>query len=124
MAAEKAQNIGVGTDEEWLTVVEPFSPTFDFKNAGDQLSGVFLSRRLVELPDDNKPGETRMANAYELLAETGKWTVWGGYAIDEAFGPENAPKIHVGEIVRFLYDGKVELDGGRTVRQFTVQVKK
>lgn len=117
----RARNVDeIASDSEWETVVEPYADTWDF-DASPVLIGSYVGSRQVEQDDLNNPGEKRMANVYEIedASEGKKYSVWGTYAIDEAF-----PKITVGSIVRIEYHGKTDLDGGRTVRKFTVQSKR
>lgn len=117
--AKNADNVAT-TDDGWDTVVEPYAPTWDFE-ANGTLVGTYLKSREVEQPDMNDPNEKRIANVYEIArADDGeKYSVWGTYAIDEAF-----QTIPVGNAVRIIFEGKVPIDGGkRTVNQFRVQTK-
>lgn len=117
----KTENVTPGTDSEWETVVEPFGETWDFsKNA--VLIGIYRSVKVVQLPDLNKPNEMRDSNVYEVeTADTGeKVSVWGNYAIDEAFAT-----IDPGTVVRIEFQGKIKIHGGaQEVNQFVVQTKK
>lgn len=117
--AKNAANVDT-TEDGWETVVEPFAPTWDFDENGT-LVGIFVNHRVVEQPDMNNEGEMRDANVYEITnaGDGEKYSVWGTYAIDEAF--KTIPK---GNQVRIIFEGKVPIDGGkRTVNQFRVQTK-
>lgn len=119
--ASKAQNVATNaSDSEWETVVEPYADTWNF-DKNPELIGTYVNSREVEQDDLNNPGEKRMANVYEIVdaAEGNKWSVWGTYAIDEAF-----PQIAIGSTVRIVFEGKSDIGGGRTVRKFTVQSKR
>ncbi len=116
MAAGNVKDVGSG---DWKTIVEPFPETFPFNNEGDALVGVYESSKEVEQDDMNKPGEKRMTTVHTIADGEKKWGVWSSYNVDLAFA-----KIHPGETVRIIFDGKVAIDGGkRTVKQFTVQTK-
>jgi hypothetical protein len=122
--AKEASNVVPGTDEEWDTVVAPYGPTFPFENDGDALTGTYLSVKQVEQDDMANPGEKRMANVYAIRSDSDgtEYSVWGTYAIDEAF---KDGAIVEGQTVRIIFNGKIPIDNGkRTVNQFTVQVKK
>lgn len=116
----KAENISTGSESEWETKAEPFADTWDF-DKNSVLIGTFLSRRVVEQDDLNNPGQKRDANVYTIQAadDGEKYSVWGTWAIDEAF-----KTIEPGTLCRFEYQGKADLDGGRTVRKFLIQTKK
>ena len=118
--ANKAGNVTQGTDDEWETVVEPYADTWNFDD-NPILIGTYTGSREVEQDDLNNPGEKRMANVYEIVdgSDGNKWSVWGTYALDEAF-----TKIAIGSTVRILFEGKADIGGGRTVRKFTVQSKR
>jgi len=116
-----AKNVTKGNETEWETVVEPFGETWDFSK-NTVLIGTYRSVKIVQLPDLNKPNEMRDSNVYEIEeATTGeKVSVWGNYAIDEAF-TEIAP----GTVVRIEFQGKIKINGGaQEVNQFVVQTKK
>lgn len=120
MAGKTAQNVGTdANDEGWETIVEPYGATWDF-DTHSVLIGRYLSTRTVEQDDLNNPGEKRDANVYEIeTADDGeKVSVWGTYSIDQAF-----EDIEIGKLVRIEFVGKVNLDGGRSVRQFKIQTK-
>lgn len=118
-----ASNVKQGTQEEWETKVEPYAPTFSFEKEGDSLTGTFTAKRTVSQPDLNSddPGAMRDANVYEILsaADGSKYSVWGNYAIDQAF-----TDIVEGQTVRITYYGKESIGGGRTVNKMKVEVKK
>lgn len=112
-----------GNDAGWTTVVEPFADSFVFDEDNSTLEGVYEGVRQVEQKDLNaKEGEDtkRLVNAYTVVeSATGdKFTVWGSYSIDEAM-----PKIPIGSLVRIAWEGKADLDGGRTVNKYRVQFK-
>jgi hypothetical protein len=112
-----APNVKEVTDEGWETVIEPYADTFDFASEGATLIGTYLGKR--EVDQTGLDGEPRKANVYEVQDASGKkWSVWGSYAIDEAF-----TKIKEGAAVKFIYEGVANLDGGRTVKKFTVLSK-
>lgn len=119
--ANKPSNVVASQDDSgWEVKVEPFSPTWDFER-NPVLIGQFVNHRTTEQDDLNNPGQTREANVYEIVEATNgeKYTVWGSYAIDEAFAD-----IAPGTIVRITFEGKVEIKGGRSVNQFRVETKK
>jgi len=122
--ATGAKNVQPGTEEEWDTVVAPYGPTFPFENEGDTLTGTYLSVKQVEQDDMANPGEKRMANVYAIRSDADgtEYSVWGTFAIDDAFADG---KIVEGQTVRIVFNGKIPIDNGkRSVNQFTVQVKK
>lgn len=103
----------------WETVVEPYPETFEFKNAGDTLTGVYES--VKELEQEGLDGNPRIAKVYTIIDSNGhKWGVWGNYNVD--LGMESVEK---GSMVRFEFLGKVPIDNGaRTVNQFDIKTKK
>lgn len=106
----------------WETVVEPYADTFEFEEIGATLTGIYESSRTIEQAD-KLTGEIRNVNCYTIVEhETGdKFTVWGSYSIDEAFQGERA--IPVGNLVRITWEGKADLEGGRSVNKYRVQTK-
>lgn len=118
----QAKNLDTtGSASEWETVVEPYGESWDFdKNA--VLIGTYRGKKIVQLPDIQNPAKMRDSNVYEIeTADTGeKVSVWGNYAIDEAFS-----KIDPGAVVRIEFQGKIKIKGGaQEVNQFVVQTKK
>lgn len=129
-----ATNVDVNADSgDWESVVVPFADTWDF-DKHPELIGTYKGRRETEQDVIDKPGETRIANIYEIEeGTTGEtYSVWGTWAIDSAFLGElqkddtrklTGKEIQVGNQVRFVYEGKADQDGGRTVRKFTIQTR-
>lgn len=115
--ADKAENITEVTDDGWNTVVEPYADTFDFASEGATLMGTYTGKREVE--QEGLDGKPRTVNVYEVQDSSGKkWSVWGSYNIDDAFS-----KINEGQAVKIVFEGIANLDGGRTVKKFTVLSK-
>jgi hypothetical protein len=121
MAQTKAENVTETTDDSgWETVVEPFGETYSFEKEGDSLTGTYTGSNSVTTDDLNNPGEKREQTVYEIVDESGKkWTVWSSFNIDKAFS-----EIEPQTLVRITYKGKVDIGGGRTVKQFAVATKK
>lgn len=118
---EAAPNVESVDDAGWETVVEPFPETYTFETPGDTLVGTYKGNKEVETDDLNDPGKTRMQTVYTITDENGKdWGIWESYNVAE--GMKNATP---GDMVRFRFDGKVPIDGGkRNVKQFTIAVKR
>lgn len=115
--ATKADNVHVVDDEGWETVVEPYADTFEFESEGNSLMGIYNGSRTIE--QEGLDGQPRTVNIYEVTDNGGKkWSVWGSAMIDTAF-----ESIAPGNAVKITYEGKADLDGGRTVKRFTVQSK-
>lgn len=122
MAPKTAENVSSVTDSDgWETVVEPFGETYSFETEGDTLTGTYTGFSKVMTDDLNNPGEKREQTVYEIVDENGKkWSVWSSFNIDAALSD-----LDPNTMVRIRYDGKVEIDNGkRTVKQFTVSVKR
>lgn len=133
--ANAAKNVDKNAVEgDWDSVVEPYADTWDFDKS-PVLVGTYLASRQVEQDDLNNPGQKRMANVYEIESGTDgeKYSVWGTFAIDVAFlgdlqedGSRKATgkEVQIGNQVRFEYQGKANLEGGKTVRKFVVQTRR
>jgi len=106
-------------DSEWEVKVEPFPETFQFKNPGDTLTGVYKATKQTEQKAIN--GGTRMVDIHTITDSDGKdWGVWGNWAVDEAF-----KSIVIGQTVRLIFNGKEEIhEGAQTVNKFEILVKK
>ena len=116
--AKAADNVVVGSESEWETVVEPYGESWDFSK-NPVIIGTYVSSKSVELTDNR--GDKRENMVYEIESgdDGGKYSVWGGYALDEAFA-----QIETGTVVRIEFQGKAELSNGQTVNKFVVQTKK
>lgn len=115
--ATQADNITEVTDEGWETVVEPYADTFSFDSEGSTLMGTYLGKREVE--QEGLDGLPRIVNVYEIQDNSGKkWSVWGSAMIDTAF-----ESISEGSAVKIVFEGVAQLDGGRSVKRFTVLSK-
>lgn len=116
----RADNVATGTESEWETVVEPFGESWDFTK-NPVLIGTYNSNKEIELDDTQNPGKKRMSKVYEVeTVDTGeKVSVWGTFAIDQAF-----EQIEPGTIVRIEHKGKIPIhNGAQTVNQFVVQTQ-
>jgi hypothetical protein len=115
--ATTADNIVPVDDAGWETVVEPYADTFPFETEGATLMGIYVNKRQVE--QEGLDGNPRQVNVYEVTDNNGKkWSVWGSAILDTAF-----ESIQIGNAVKVAYEGTKNLDGGRTVKTFTVQSK-
>lgn len=112
----KAENMNQVDESAWTTQIEPYADTFPFDNPGDSVTGQFVGVR--ELEQEGLDGQPRMVKVYEIqeLDSEKKWSVWGSAMID--MGMET---VNQGQLVRITFEGKKDLDQGRTVKTFCVQ---
>ncbi len=91
------------------------------------LVGHYLGSSVMDLPDSNRPGETR-EQAVHQFADTNDpdmvHVVWGSYQLDKALGDD---AVSIGSLVRVTYQGKREFTDSKTgqprsVRNYRVQV--
>lgn len=89
----------------WKTIGE--KEKFEFTEKGDIIEGKLLASRA-----------TRFAcNVYDLQDDAGKHFYFFGCAMLDTILPEL-----VGKKVKVTYKGKVELDAGRTMRDYDVDI--
>jgi hypothetical protein len=118
MPTLKETNEATAKARNWKTTAAPYPPTFPFENEGDVIEGVFKGVREVEQDSLNDPGKKVMRNCYSITDDNGKdWSVWESAAI--ATGMESAKE---GDYVHIEFKGKVPMDGGRSFKQFLVQI--
>lgn len=86
------------------------------ESPGDIAIGRFVRIDIVEMDDDNNPGETRSTRLYVLDTADGEMGVWGSGLLDYKW--DDAGEVPAGTPVKIVYKGKQELDGGRTARQY------
>jgi hypothetical protein len=120
-APKVASNVKPVDNEGWETVVEPYGETYSFETPGDTLIGTYSGNKEVSTEDLNNPGEMRDQTVYEITDQNEKkWSVWSAFNIDAALAD-----LPIGSMVKITFDGKVPIDNGkRTVKQFTIAVKR
>jgi hypothetical protein len=108
----------VNKTRKFETVAAPYPQTFPFENPGDSLEGVYKEVRAVSQDDLTNPGQKVDRNCYTITDDAGKdWSVWASAAIEEGMA-----SVVVGNYVRIEFVDKIELDGGKSFKQFIVQV--
>ena len=120
MAKTDQHNDGLAFEE-----VASLSETFKFTEdtiPGTACVGVFQEQREVEV-DDLASGGKRLTRRYEFTdPETGgQFGVWGSGGLDWKWD-QAEPPIAPGDIVRITFTGVANLDGGRTAKQFKLEV--
>jgi hypothetical protein len=127
MAGPKTSPSNGGADAEddafWTTVEKPYDPdnTTDWKptTEGEVITGRYTYKNTVSLDDDNNPGSKREGLVYEITKKDfAKFSVWGGFSLDRGM-----EKVPMNAMVRITYNGKRDIPGGRTVKEFTVQYR-
>src|ERR1035437_3374892 len=100
------------------TVAAPYPQTFPFNSPGDSLEGVYKEVRKVNQDDLTNPGQKVDRNCYTITDDAGKdWSVWASAAIEEGMA-----SVLPGNYVRIEFVDKIDLDGGKSFKQFIVQV--
>lgn len=126
-------------EPEWETVAEPLPETWDFQFHGI-LVGNYLGSRLIET--ETPDGDRRNTPIHDFENVRGvpnatlhKRSVWGAYQIDAAFSVieyddkgeaiEITPNAElVGKLCKVELLGSRDIDRGRSVKDFRVQVAK
>jgi len=80
---------------------------FLFKNKGDTLTGKLVGCRKTRFD----------CNVYDLTTKDGKPLYFFGSATLDSTLPE-----HIGEVIQIIYLGKIEIEAGRELREYDVQV--
>lgn len=123
------EDIGENEDE-WTNISTGFGDEWDFEMDG-ALVGNYIGSMTADVPDKNSdvPGAMRTTMIHQFAPQNEPDRVvfvWGSYSIDAVFGTDanGNPNVHLGDRVRIVYRGKREIAGGKSVRQYTVQVSK
>lgn len=105
--------------DDWTTAVEPFPTTIKFPAEGSTFEGTYLRTDMVDLADE-KTGEVRPTKLYVFTQgeENDKYSLWDSYNLSKAFD-----KIQPGMLVRITSGKTVDIKGGRSVKEYTVQFK-
>lgn len=85
------EDVAVGLGEEW-----------DLEQDGP-IQGIFAAMQTLDVPDTNRPGETRATNAYQIEVENSdnpNRFIWGSYNIDQAM-----KEIQIGDEIRITFLG-------------------
>lgn len=111
-------------DEEWEDVGTGLGTQWDFNSSGP-LIGSFIGSTVKETDDPQNPGQKRDTTAYLFDVDGRKYFVWDSYSLNEAFAEAdstaNGPAIQIGTRLRISYEGKVDIGGGRSMKQYRVQ---
>lgn len=86
------------------------SSTWAHKNEGDTLEGVLISR----IPADK---ENKVSARYYIENPDGRYLIWGAAILDDKM-----TQVKIGDYVRLTYHGKKDIDKGKTMHKFTVEV--
>lgn len=108
------------TEPAWEEI-SPRTPDYKFEEIGDVFIGVFKEIRELAVPDPNadEDGATRMSRFYECTdPDSGEPVGFWGSALLDYKWDKAEPPIESGQMVKVIYKGKQDLEGGRTARQF------
>jgi hypothetical protein len=119
MPPNKAANVAANPEADWEEI-QPFTTPIDLE-PGDEIVAGYLGGNVVDVPgvDDDGNPEVRATMLHEFQAanDSEPFGVWGSAVLDKRL--TDAP---TGATVKVLYQGKREIPGGRTARQYRVWI--
>ena len=105
------------TEPQW-TEIQPFTPPLNME-PGEEITGYYRGANEVEVPDPNSEQEdgkrSNLLHEFSDTPEGETFGLWGSAGLDKRLAD-----IRVGALCRVRYEGKVDLSGGRTARQYRV----
>lgn len=104
--------------EEWEEIA-PFTEPRNL-DEGESIIGFYRGAQTVNVPDPNSDsGEKRESLLHEFsdTPEGEPYGIWGSAVLDKRLA-----EIPSGSRVKVQYDGKQDLEGGRTARRYRVWV--
>lgn len=113
------------TTPEWVEV-QPFTTPINLE-IGQEVVGLYQGANEVEVPDtnatevadsENHAGPGRRLNLLHEFLEPGAtepFGIWGSAGLNKRMAD-----VRQGALCRIRYEGKVDLSGGRTARQYRV----
>lgn len=109
------------TDEEqWESVVEPFPQEVVFSTDGAAYVGKYVRTQTIDIPDEKAPGGVRPTKLHVFTNDAGEeQSIWGSHNLDK--GMEKVPE---GAMTRVQFVRSVEIGGGRSVKEYSVQFRK
>jgi hypothetical protein len=121
----KEPTSAVDTEDEWEIVQAGMGEQWDFDKG--PMIGYMIGKFPMELPErswsENPDGTTRKTADFWKFAlkETGEEVfIWDSYALSEALTEPGS-----GDLVRIVYEGQRDFDGGKKrVTKYQVSVKK
>lgn len=119
MPAKQTATVADVPAPEWEEI-DPFTEPLELE-IGDVVIGVYNGANEIQVNDPENPGEKRAVLLHELQTEpdTEPVGVWGSAVLDKRLA-----EVPIGSRVKIEYQGKQELDGGRTARRYKVWVDK
>ncbi len=106
-------------DEGQWEEIDPFTQPIDLEE-GEEFTALYMGANELSVPDPNgAEGDTRVSLLHEFQTskDSEPFGLWGSAVLDKRLA--EAP---IGSRVRVLYEGKQNLDGGRTARRYRVWI--